>query len=265
MPNPVIKELHIRTPDTQVRRINLESGPYSLGRAHTNDLCYPEDASLSRKHVLIDKDEQGWAVTDLGSKNGTVLNGTRISGKHRLNPGDRLVIGQLTISCIDPEDRTDTSVIFVPGNGTDLPAAATVMTSLEGLLSGEPTAPVQPSALAGEPVVDSRQQFQLPIVRALIRAGRELAGDQPLGELFSLILDLSIEAVKAERGVLMTLENGRLMPQAVHGEGFRISTTVRDRVLKNKTSLLVRDVGAHRQRPPTPRGSSLRANRPESV
>ena len=49
------------------------------------------------------------------------------------------------------------------------------------------------------------------------------------------------EAVGAERGVLMTIENDELVPRAVHGEGFRISTRVRDRVIRDKASVLVRD------------------------
>jgi serine phosphatase RsbU (regulator of sigma subunit) len=63
-----------------------------------------------------------------------------------------------------------------------------------------------------------------------------------LPELFEIILDLSIESVGAERGVLMTLEEGQLRVQASRGEGFRISTSVRDKVLKEKTSLLMHDV-----------------------
>ncbi len=80
-----------------------------------------------------------------------------------------------------------------------------------------------------------------PQMRALIRAGRELAGNMPLAELFKLIMNLSVEAVGATRGVLMTLEGKELVVQAALGEGFRISNTVRDRVIKEKTSLLVRD------------------------
>jgi len=232
-------ELQIQTPDAQMRRVKLESEIYSLGRAHSNDLCYPEDASLSRRHLTIEKDGDSWSVTDLGSKNGTLINGIRLAGKRRLRVGDRITVGQLLISYMDPNQQTPLSVVFVPGTGPDLNPSATVMTSLEGLLSGEPTGEIrlQPAAQ-----VDAKQAFDLPVVRALIRAGRELAGHQSLQELFHLILELSIDAVGAERGVLMTIEDGRLQATAIHGEGFRISTTVRDRVLKNKASLLVRDI-----------------------
>ncbi len=237
----MIQELRIKTPDNKVRRFQLTQDCYSLGRAHSNDLCYPDDASLSRKHLILEHDEQGWTVTDLGSKNGTVLNGTRVTRKSKLHPGDRLIVGQLSISCADPGQDSVTNVVFVPGAQGELHTSATVMTSIDGLLSGETTGSLHPDRDLAE--IGIKQQFQLPVVRALIRAGRELLGHQPLEELFSLILDQAISAVQAERGLLMTLEGDKLVPRAVHGDGFRISTTVRDRVIEKKESLLVRDVG----------------------
>jgi len=59
--------------------------------------------------------------------------------------------------------------------------------------------------------------------------------------LFPVILDLAIQAVNAQRGVLLILEGGSLVPRARKGEGFRISSAVRDRVLNEKSSILVRD------------------------
>lgn len=234
-------ELQIQTPDAQVRRVELEASGISLGRAHGNDLCYADDASLSRRHLKFEPDGEHWLIVDLGSKNGTLVNGVRLRGQRRLVPGDRLTVGQLLIQFIDPDQRLPESVVFVPDSGPELSQSATVMTSLEGLLSGEPTAEIDQAPLA-ERSSGTRKAFDHPVVRALIRAGRELAGDQSLEELFELILGLSIDAVGAERGVLMTVESGRLQSRAVHGEGFRISTTVRDRVMENKSSLLVRDI-----------------------
>jgi sigma-B regulation protein RsbU (phosphoserine phosphatase) len=78
-------------------------------------------------------------------------------------------------------------------------------------------------------------------VDALIRAGQELAAHRPLQELFPLILDLSIQAVGASRGVLLTSGAEGLAVQAARGENFQISSAVRDRVLREKKSLLVVD------------------------
>jgi serine phosphatase RsbU (regulator of sigma subunit)/pSer/pThr/pTyr-binding forkhead associated (FHA) protein len=234
-------DLIIVTPDHQTRRVALTGEALTLGRAHSNDLSYPEDASLSRQHCRFQSDEQGWWAEDLGSKNGTMINETRITSRHLLRPGDRITAGHLTITLVDTDAEVDSNaVVFVRGSGQEISPDATVMTSLEGVLSsGDITSPltrmVSQQRRRGE-------SFNTPEVQALIRAGRLLADRMPLEDLFPLILDHSIDAVGAERGVLMTLESDRLLTRAVHGEGFRISTTVRDRVLKEKTSLLVRDL-----------------------
>jgi sigma-B regulation protein RsbU (phosphoserine phosphatase) len=78
-------------------------------------------------------------------------------------------------------------------------------------------------------------------MRALIGAGRELSGHMPLSELFETIMKLSIDAVGAARGVLMTLENGELQVRAAKGDGFRISSKVRDRVIQERRSFVVPD------------------------
>jgi len=235
------QELLIVTPDHQTRRVGIERDSLSLGRAHTNDLCYPEDASLSRRHLLLRRDDQGLWVEDLGSKNGTLLNGTRLTKPQRVQAGDRLIAGHLEITVVDQDQ--DAPVVFVPPTG-EIQPQGTVMTRLADLLSGEATAPLTRQPLPpGPPSAESqRSAFDSPMVRLMLRAGRELASHRPLDELFSLILDLSIEAVGAERGVLLTLEGGRLVTKARHGDHFRISATVRDKVLNEKTSLLVRDM-----------------------
>jgi serine phosphatase RsbU (regulator of sigma subunit) len=235
-------ELLITTPDHRTRRIPLEGNSISLGRAHSNDLCYPEDASLSRSHLLFERTGEGWAAIDLGSKNKTYLNGAVLSRRKLLNPGDRLNAGHLVISYIDADSESSGDVVFVKGEGPEFHPNATVMTNLEGLLSGEDTAPMPQVVPRDAEELGRGQAFRSPVVRALVRAGRELAGHRPLEELFKLILDLSIETVGAERGVLMSLEGEHLVPRAVHGDSFRISATVRDRVLQEKNSLLVRDL-----------------------
>jgi serine phosphatase RsbU (regulator of sigma subunit) len=79
-------------------------------------------------------------------------------------------------------------------------------------------------------------------VGALIKVGQELVGHLTLEQLFPLILNLAIEAVQAERGTLLVVENEQLVVKASSGGNFRISTGVRDRVLRDKASILVNDV-----------------------
>ncbi|MGP0072224.1 MAG: SpoIIE family protein phosphatase [Bryobacteraceae bacterium] len=219
------RELLIHTPDGATRPLALERERYTLGRSSANELCYPEDAGLSRQHLALEREGDTWLVRDLGSKNGTFVNGVRITSPYPLGKNDRVTAGHIALdfgeNSLPPQ--SDHTVIFIEGLTPATTASTTVATSLKGVLSQE-------DKIEGGPQM-----------RALIRAGRELAGNMPLAELFKLIMNLSVEAVGATRGVLMTLEGEELVVQAALGEGFRISSAVRDRVIKEKTSLLVRD------------------------
>ncbi len=232
-----VQEIAILEPGGGTRQVPLDRDRIRMGRSSDNDLSFPSDMSLSRHHLVLEKSADGWYVEDLGAKNRTTVNGRRVEGKTRLTVGDRISAGQVVV--VFGGTKSSTGPVEFTAGTDDSPLRATVMTSLRGVLSRESTLP----GLRKPTVVGETRGFPLehPGVAALIRAGQELAGHRPLDELFDLILDLSIQAVGAERGVLMTLEGDDLVVRAVRGEGFRISSAVRDRVLKERASLLVRD------------------------
>jgi serine phosphatase RsbU (regulator of sigma subunit)/pSer/pThr/pTyr-binding forkhead associated (FHA) protein len=233
----MIQEIAILEPGGVTRQVPLDRDRIRLGRSSDNDLSFPSDMSLSRHHLVLERGEDGWYVEDLGAKNRTTLNGRRLEGKTRLSSGDRLSAGQVVV--VFGGTKSSTGPVEFTVGGDEGPLRATVMTNLRGVLSREST---MPGVRRPVPSGDRRGvPLEHPGVAALIRAGQELAGHRPLDELFELILDLSIQAVGAERGVLMTLEGDDLVVRSVRGEGFRISTTVRDRVIKEGASLLVRD------------------------
>jgi sigma-B regulation protein RsbU (phosphoserine phosphatase) len=221
-PQQGVRELLIHTPDGKTRSLQLDRDRFSLGRSSSNELCYADDAGLSRQHLVLERKGEDWVLRDLGSKNGTFVNGNRIAEPLTLGPNDRVTAGHLILEFADKITAPSNTVVFVESNAAT-PVSTTVMTSLEGLLS------------------DEKEIESGGHMKALIRAGRELAGHMPLAKLFELIMDLSIEAVGAARGVLMTLEENELVVQAAKGEGFRISSAVRDQVILEKRSLLVRD------------------------
>ena len=228
--------LNIKAADGSNRRLEMSGDKVSLGRSHENDLSYPDDISLSRKHMVLERTEDRWYVRDLGSKNGTRVNDTLIVDRFRIQAGDRITAGHLVLSLEGAGGPSTAGDII--WDDAPLGTGDTIVASLEGVLASDSSSPGK-----GERA-DSPAPFTNEAVSALIRAGRELAQDRPLNELFDLILDLSIHAVKAERGVLMTFEKGELVPRGFHGEGFRVSKAVRDKVIDEKASILIRDVTA---------------------
>lgn len=226
------RELVIRDLDGQTSTIALDRDRITLGRSSANELSYPDDIGLSRQHLAIAGRDGKWTVEDLGSKNGTLLNGARIEKPMPFGPGDRVSAGHLTIEFAGFGGANQNTVMFVENKEQFSNSATTVVASLGAVLGS-------PGDDLNKTTVMSMQGT--PQMRALIDAGRELAGHRPLAELFPLIMDLSTKAVRAGRGVLMTLDGDQLNVRAAHGEGFQISSTVRDRVLKGKDSLLIRD------------------------
>ena len=70
-------ELLIQCPDGQTKTIPLTGEKLSVGRSSAAELCFPEDAGLSRQHFAFEAQDGEWTVQDLGSKNGTFVNNTR--------------------------------------------------------------------------------------------------------------------------------------------------------------------------------------------
>lgn len=222
-------EITVETPGRPPSRIPLDRVRYTIGRAGQNDFSVPDDPLLSRLHVAFEWDGK-WFAVDLGSKNGTLLNGERLAIRQPLKDGDRLEAGRLVISFRrSAEPSSGTFFVEEP-----TPMEGTVVMRLDEMRQ------TWSHALG---VVEHGSKAAEERMAALIRAGNELVGHQPLEELFPTILKLARESVGAQRGILLTLENGELVARAAEGDNFRISSAVRDKVLQERASMLVRDVG----------------------
>ncbi|MFL6414818.1 MAG: SpoIIE family protein phosphatase [Bryobacteraceae bacterium] len=223
-------ELNISGPEGSRRKFELRDVRINLGRSAENQLAYPNDPWLSRSHLAFEFDGVSWFVRDCASHNGTVVNSEMLKAPHRLRGGDRIYAGHLVIEVSDREATSGIVSFVEPPPSSD--RGRTIITSLDKALSRTGELREQPS----EGTLNTSR-----VVQALIRAGQELAGHRPLSELFSVILDLGLSAVKAKRGVILTLEDSGLTVRASKGEGFEISTAVRDRVLREKCSLVIGD------------------------
>ena len=95
--------------ETELEVTSLVDEGYTVGRHPQCDLVLAWDPTASRSHARITKAGGNWYVEDLGSENGTALNGARV-GRERLTDGDQLRVGDtiLVFRQIDPSESRDT-------------------------------------------------------------------------------------------------------------------------------------------------------------
>ncbi len=77
----------------QHRSYTLPSSVTIVGRRKDCDLCIPL-SEVSKRHCQINQEKEGLRLRDLGSKNGTLLNGNRIEHA-KIKAGDELAVGPL--------------------------------------------------------------------------------------------------------------------------------------------------------------------------
>jgi pSer/pThr/pTyr-binding forkhead associated (FHA) protein len=78
---------------------DLQAKPmFVIGRGMATDITV-WDIRASRVHCRIDRDEQGFLVTDLNAANGTYVNGVKIES-HRLKPGDEIKVGSTVLQYV---------------------------------------------------------------------------------------------------------------------------------------------------------------------
>jgi pSer/pThr/pTyr-binding forkhead associated (FHA) protein len=87
--------LEIKRGSKKTRAIRLRREETLVGRQEGCDMRIPS-AAVSRKHCRLSFRDGYLRVEDLGSSNGTFLNGDRIEGIHPVKPGDLLEIGPIT-------------------------------------------------------------------------------------------------------------------------------------------------------------------------
>lgn len=96
---PTSREATLTFRDTR-QRLVLSGERMVIGRLKTCDICL-QDANVSREHAALEREGSGWALVDLGSTNGTLLNGERVS-RTRLRDGDVMTIGVSELTFNEP-------------------------------------------------------------------------------------------------------------------------------------------------------------------
>jgi adenylate cyclase len=208
------------------RRVPLPPGDTVAGRAITCDLVI-NDPSVSRWHARFSVTGESCQITDVGSRNGTYLNGDQVS-ESRLTDGDRLILGRLPIQIeYSAADRLsvseDQQILELPG---------TVYKAID-----------RPDSGATFPRASADAARLLTLMSEIART---LVKTQPLPDILNRVVDIAFETVRAERAYLMLREEGTndLVARVVRsrdGSGSpnaTISRTIVNRVMSERVAML---------------------------
>jgi hypothetical protein len=110
--------------DGRQRLVSLphERGRVTIGRRAENDVSVPGDKQVSAVHAELEHLAGEWLIADEGlSRNGTFVNGERLTGRRRLRDGDSIQVGESQLTYYSPSTRT--SSVTSPGRATLRPVA----------------------------------------------------------------------------------------------------------------------------------------------
>jgi serine phosphatase RsbU (regulator of sigma subunit) len=205
----------------------LKEGTIAIGRSAESDLRL-EHPSVSRKHAELVVDADGIRISDLGSRNGTVVNGAKITAPTEIHEGDEIKLSDVTLRIVGAQ-----------------PAAQTIFASDESSVASSSVSVDEMYAL-GVPKTDDESHN---LFRILADAGELLATERPLEELYPAVLDLVERTVSSERTLLLLVEGegaepvpvaSRLKP-GTDDSGLVLSKTMVGQAINQREALLTTD------------------------
>ncbi|MGE2721574.1 FHA domain-containing protein [Mycolicibacterium malmesburyense] len=87
--------------------VPLSGQRVTLGKASTNAVALEHDETVSRLHAVLENLGFAWSIRDLGSRNGTYLNGERITAERVLRSGDEVRLGKSRLIFWEVRDGGD--------------------------------------------------------------------------------------------------------------------------------------------------------------
>ena len=88
------------------RTVEVNPDGFMIGRSSKSHLKLA-DSWVSRQHCLISRNEGRWVIRDLGSTNGTMVNGKHIQGEQELSPGDRIKLNDQLLLIAEDDAQLD--------------------------------------------------------------------------------------------------------------------------------------------------------------
>ena len=173
-----------------------------LGRG-TGNRVRLRDTEVSRKHAVIRCGEGRYSLADVGSANGTLVNGERADAVRPLADGDRVQVGRTTLLFARPNPNDSSAAVdLVGGPAHAAPALAS--------FSAAHPPPRDREADAGAARTAASLQVLYRVTEEAVRPS--LSTEQLLGRL----LDLALNSVGADRGCVLLTDgqDGALRPAA---------------------------------------------------
>lgn len=98
----------------EVMSLSPDRHEVTIGRRPGNDIALAWDPTVSRLHARLERIGEAWTFSDEGlSRNGSYLNGRRVTGRRRLHDGDTIRVGSTVLTYRDPAEQTDTTLAEV--------------------------------------------------------------------------------------------------------------------------------------------------------
>ncbi len=231
----------------QGKRFEFKSSPVALGRDNSNAIRL-HDTEVSRRHAELRQEEESYRLVDLGSANGTFVNGQLID-QAPLHSGDRLQLGQTVLlyneGASSPQRDLTARVDLLSRSSPDDRSAI-----LKSIPSGEGSRVLQkPDGAAGW------LRERLVSLSVMYRTTQAISHILEIDSLLPQVLELVFESIGAHRGaILLKDESGHLVPKAVRwsdpagsDERMTISRTIIDYVLEQGQGVITTDAPADKR------------------
>ncbi len=209
----------------------------SVGRNSTQDVQLL-DRLCSKEHAVIAKSNGHHHIRDLGSRNGTFINGKPVTAEHRLSEGDEITIGGTTLIFRETENS--------PGGRLTIDNEI-LKSAISASLSYTGEQDFRPAHLINDPTELRRDYEKL---RMAYKLQRDIALEHNLERLVDIILSSLFENLDCDRGAVLlkdpTSEKLELRAVKSRREGdsseIRISDTVIQEVVKNRQGVVSSDL-----------------------
>lgn len=193
-----------------------------VGRASDAQISIP-DTSVSRRHLKLTPVGAGWAVADLGSGNGTEVNGAKIEEETPLRNGDVLTLGDTELAFVDSANTTDRRPVPVarPSSARALPARSS---SGGAALARRPTSAPRPRGAGSAPV---RSRARRPVDPEVLRRKKILKlGGAGLVvvvvALFAVLHHFQTVRQKEAQGMALRQQRHRMQVSEIFQRGIRL-------------------------------------------